>query len=118
MRCSTFDHAGHLTAWRSVFAVVAKDAAVRVENLTFADETDITAIFDYRKIPGSGIVKYFHDFIHAFADFDLGRRYRHKLIDIHLAVEIGPEHNIADIIEQNDTEQTAAIVDDRKKVAV
>lgn len=102
----------------SVFAIVAEDSAVGIEDFALADKADIAAMLYDRQIPRPGVIESFHDLVHSFADFNLGRGYGHKFAYKHLAVEVGSEHDVANVVEQDDAEQLAVVVDDGKQVAV
>ncbi len=89
-----------------VFAEVAEDAAVRIEDFGFGNEPHImTFRINYRKIPGAGGVKGLHDLLHTLAESDTCGRSGHELIDEHTFVKIGAEHDIADLIKYHHSQQ-------------
>ena len=102
----------------SILGIMAKNPAVGIKNLGFADEANILAMFNDRQIPGAGVVKLLHYLLHGLADLDLSRRRTHKLHDMHPPVEVRAEHNIAYIVEQDDSKKFPVMVYDRKQIAV
>ena len=85
----------------SVFAVVAEDSAIGVENLALADKADVFAFFDDGKIPSCSVVENLHNLIHAFIYLDFCRGNSHEFIDKHFAVKVRSEHDVTNIIEQH-----------------
>ncbi len=80
----------------SVFAVVAEDATVGVEDFALGNEAYVSAVFHNGKVPGACVVEEFHHVFHAVADFNLTWRHRHEFAHVHLAVEVGTEHDVSD----------------------
>ena len=102
-----------------VVAVVAQDAAVGVEDAAFGDEAEVVAAgVDYGQAPGAGGVEFFHNGVHVFADEDAGRGRGHEGGHVHLAVEVGAEHDVADFIQGDDAEELAGGVEHGEDIAV
>ena len=98
---------------------MAQYTSVRIEYLGFGNETDIFSVgIDNRQIPCVGAVECFHNVFHTLVDFNFCRRYAHEFAHIHLVVQVGTEHNVADVVEQDNAKQSAVLVCDREKVAV
>ena len=67
-------------------------------------------LIDHRKIPRFRIVKRLHDLIHRRVDYDLGRGGNHELRYMETIIQLRTEHDIPDIIQQDDTQQHAPLV--------
>ena len=63
-------------------------------------------LIDHRKIPRFRIIKRLHDLIHRRVDYDLGRGGNHELRYMETIIQLRTEHDIPDIIQQDDTQQT------------
>ena len=73
-------------------------------------------LIDHRKIPRFRIIKRLHDLIHRRVDYDLGRGGNHELRYMETIIQLRTEHDIPDIIQQDDTQQHAPLVHNREGV--
>ena len=96
---------------------MAEDAAVGVEDFRFRDEAYVFAVVYYGEIPGVGLVEDVHYFLHRHRDIYARRWRRHEPRDVHFLVEVRTEHDVAYVVEQHDSEQSAVLVGDGKEIA-
>ena len=102
----------------SVVAVVAQNASVAIENLRFRDESNVFSVgVNDGEIPGSGVVKSFHDVFHIVADGYFCDGGGHEFADKHAAVEVRAEHDVSDVVEEYDSEEASVGVDHGEEVA-
>ena len=86
-----------------------ENAAIGVEDFGFGNEAYVAAVVDHREVPGSGVIEDFHHLLHGGIDVDLRGRCAHEFLNMHASIEVGAEHDVADIVENHHTEQIAAL---------
>ena len=103
----------------SLLGEMDEDVAVGVEDLGFGDKAEVSAVLiDDGQVPGTGVLEYLHHFLHRQVMAKDRRRRGHELTHRETFVETGLEHDIAHLVQQQDTAQAAVMVDDGEDIAL
>ena len=75
------------------------------------------AVFvDHRQVPCLRVVKELHDLLHRRAYLDFGRCRDHEFGNVETAVQLRTKHDVADVVEQDQPQQHAPLVDYREDI--
>ena len=77
----------------------------------------MSLFIDHGKVPSLRVVEDLHDLIHRCVDQDLGGSGHHEFIHLEAVVQLRAEHDVADIIQQDNAQQDPSLIDHGKHVA-
>ena len=82
---------------------VDEHLAIGVEDLRLGDEADVFVFgVDHGQVPGLGVVEDVHDLLHGHVVDNLGGGGNHEARDAETLIELGAEHDVADVVHQDE----------------
>ena len=77
----------------------------------------MSPFIDNGKVPCLRVIEDLHDLIHRCVDQDLGGSGYHELRYMEAVVKLRTEHDVADVIQQDNAQQDPSLIDHGEHVA-